>query len=399
MPDSNELMPAPAPAQKKYIKPADHYLVGIGASAGGLEAIHDLFDHFPNNSSFSFVIIQHLSPDHKSLMAELLSKHTRMQVQEAEDKMHTKPNCVYVLPSGKQLTLEHGRLRLAEKARNREPNFAIDLFFESMAKDRGQYAIGVVLSGTGTDATKGARAIKEAGGMVVVQDPETAKFDGMPRSAIDTGFVDYVLPPARMPEEILAYTRNIPLPVSAAMEEEDEKEEGADEVVLEQILDLVRSQTQTDFTNYKQATINRRIRKRMEGLQVSSLRSYLAYLHKHPGESKQLCQEFFINVTRFFRDAEAFEVLEQEVIPAIIARKGQDETIKVWVAACSTGEEVYSLAILFREAFDKLGQEPRVKLFATDIDQRAITQASKGMYPAAIVKEVTEERQIGRAHV
>ncbi|MDX5481772.1 MAG: PAS domain-containing protein, partial [Hymenobacteraceae bacterium] len=378
-----------ASRKKEDIKSAtDHYLVGIGASAGGLEAIHKLFDHFPNNSSFSFVIIQHLSPDHKSLMAELLSKHTKMQVKVAEDNMFTRPNCVYVLPSGKQLRIEHGRLRLEDKARSREPNFAIDLFFESMAKSRGKYAIGIVLSGTGTDGTKGARAIKKAGGMVVVQDPETAKFDGMPRSAIDAGNVDFVLAPEQMPEEIIEYTRKIPL-VKSLLEQ---NEQGEDSVVLKEILDLVCTHTQTDFTNYKEATISRRIRKRMDHLKVKTLSDYLTYLHENPAEIKKLCQEFFINVTGFFRDPEAFECLEKEYIPKIINAKAENESVKVWVAACSTGEEVYSLAILFKEAYEKLGQEPNVKLFATDIDQQAIQQASKGSYSASIVKQVSEER-------
>ncbi|WP_347160086.1 chemotaxis protein CheB [Pontibacter chitinilyticus] len=382
-------MKASAPKKSRLPQPTtDHYLVGIGASAGGLEAIHKLFDHFPGNSSFSFVIIQHLSPDHKSLMAELLSKHTSMQVREAEDKMRTKPNCVYVLPSGKQLTLQHGRLRLTEKERNREPNFAIDLFFASMAKDLGQYAIGVVLSGTGTDGTKGAKAIKSAGGMVVVQEPESAKFDGMPRSAIETGFVDYVLPPEQMPGEIIEYTRKIPLVQSIIAQNNHSN----DEAVLQEILDMVCKHTQTDFTNYKQATINRRIRKRMEHLKLESLKDYLHYLQENPTEVKQLCMEFFIGVTRFFRDAEAFKVLEEEVIPKIIAGKAEGEAVKVWVAACSTGEEVYSLAILFREAYERLGMEPQVKLFATDIDQRAITKASSAIYPASIASDVSEDR-------
>lgn len=377
-----------ASPKKKDTKPADHYLVGIGASAGGLEAIHKLFDHFPNNSSFSFVIIQHLSPDHKSLMAELLSKHTSMQVQEAEDNMFTRPNCVYVLPSGKQLTIEHGRLRLTEKTRSREPNFAIDLFFESIAKARGKLAIGIVLSGTGTDGTKGAKAIKKAGGMVVVQDPTTAKFDGMPRSAIDAGFVDYVLAPENMPEEIIEYTRKIPL-VKNLIEQDLQGEE---EEIFKEILDLICTHTNTDFTNYKEATINRRIRKRMDHLKVTDMKSYLDFLHDNPAEIKKLCQEFFINVTSFFRDPEAFEILEKDVIPTIITGKASNEGIKVWVAACSTGEEVYSLAILFKEAYDNLGRVPNVKLFATDIDQQAITEASKGSYPVSIAKHVSAER-------
>ncbi|MDX5422308.1 MAG: PAS domain-containing protein [Hymenobacteraceae bacterium] len=377
-----------APSEKQATRLTDHYLVGIGASAGGLEAIHQLFDHFPNNSSFSFVIIQHLSPDHKSLMAELLSKHTQMHVQEAEDNMRTQPNCVYLLPSGKQLTLKRGRLRLTNKVRDREPNFAIDHFFESMAKDLGPYAIGVVLSGTGTDGTKGIKAIKEAGGMVVVQEPQSAKFDGMPVSAIDSGFVDFVLSPERMPEEIMEFTRKVPLVDSLAAS----SGEGRGEEVQQEILELICTHTQTDFKNYKQATINRRIRKRMDHLKLKTMKVYLEHLRENPAEVKQLCQEFFINVTRFFRDKEAFDMLEEEVIPKILAEKEAGEPVKVWVVACSTGEEAYSLAIQFREAYARAGQEPQVKIFATDIDQRAITQASKGSYPASIAKDVSEER-------
>ncbi|QCR22055.1 chemotaxis protein CheB [Pontibacter sp. SGAir0037] len=377
-----------APFLQDSSQPTDHYLVGIGASAGGLEAIHKLFDHFPGNSSFSFVIIQHLSPDHKSLMAELLSKHTSMQVQEAGDNMRTKPNCVYVLPSGKQLTLEKGRLRLADKVRSREPNFAIDLFFESMAKDRGQYAIGVVLSGTGTDGTKGIKAIKNAGGMVVVQAPESAKFNGMPRSAIDGGYVDFVLPPELMPEEIIEYTRKVPLVKSLA---ERQVQEDDDEVLAE-ILDLICTHTKSDFKEYKKPTIYRRIQKRMDHLKISGLQRYLTYMHENPAEIKVLCQEFLIGVTKFFRDPEAFELLQEEVLPNILQQKADDDAVKIWVAACSTGEEVYSLAILFHECCLKAGREPMVKLFATDIDQRALSIASKGVYQASIAKDVSPER-------
>ncbi|WP_210489332.1 chemotaxis protein CheB [Rufibacter aurantiacus] len=375
--------------QPEILPKTDHYLIGIGASAGGLEAIHKLFDHFPNNSSFSFVIIQHLSPDHKSLMAELLSKHTQMRVQEAEDDMVTRPNCIYVLPSGKQLTLKKGRLHLVDQIRNREPNFAIDVFFESLAKDRGRYAIGLVLSGTGTDGTKGVKMIKAAGGMVMVQDPETAKFDGMPRSAIETGSVDFVFPPDRMPHEILEYTRQIPL-VKTLIEKNNGVEE--DDEVLQEILDLICTHTQTNFKSYKQGTIYRRIKKRMDLLKVQTLPDYLSYIHENPAEIKQLCQEFLIGVTRFFRDPEAFEVLEQEIIPQIISSTPEGETIKVWVTACSTGEEVFSIAMLFQERFERMGREPLVKLFATDVDQRAIRQASKGVYPNSISKDVSEKR-------
>ncbi|MBX0331940.1 PAS domain-containing protein [Pontibacter sp. HSC-14F20] len=378
--------------QKVSPKPADHYLVGIGASAGGLEAIHKLFDHFPGNSSFSFVIIQHLSPDHKSLMAELLSKHTSMQVREAEDNTFTRPNCVYVLPSGKQLSLQNGRLRLTEKPRNREPNFAVDTFFESLAIDRGPFAIGVVLSGTGTDGSKGVRAIKKAGGLVVVQDPESAKFDGMPRSAIDTGDVDFVLTPDRIPHEIMEYTRRTPL-LKTIIQNGNLQEPDDEEAVLKAILDLVCSHTQVDFTHYKKPTLYRRIQKRMQTLKLNMIQEYLDYLHETPAEIKILCQEFFINVTSFFRDPEAFQLLETTVIPSIINSKEEGGPIKVWIAACSTGEEAYSLAILFKEASHKLGRPLDVKLFATDVDQHALQKASKGTYAAnTIRKQVSEER-------
>lgn len=370
---------------------ADHFLVAIGASAGGLEAIHELFDHFPANSFFSFVILQHLSPDHKSLMAELLTKHTRMQVLEAEDGMSTRPNCVYVLPGGKQLTLKGGRLQLGDKPRSREPNFAIDLFFGSLARERGHTAIGVILSGTGTDGTKGCQALKAAGGMVVVQDPATARFDGMPRSVIDAGAADVMLSPRHMPAGILAYTRQFSLSPAPAAPSPGEK----DALVLRQILELVCAHARQDFTHYKQATLYRRLHKRMEQVQVQHLADYLAFLQAHPAEIQQLCHEFLIGVTRFFRDPEAFALLQETVIPRLIGDKGSDVLIKVWVPACSTGEEAYSLAILFREVFARLGQEPLLKIFATDVDQRALDKASRGSYPAAIAKDVSPER-LGR---
>ncbi|WP_192820398.1 chemotaxis protein CheB [Rufibacter sp. LB8] len=366
----------------------DHYLIGIGASAGGLEAIHKLFDHFPSNSSFAFVIIQHLSPDHKSLMAELLSKHTKMQVQEAEDNMRTKPNCVYVLPSGKQLTLQNGRLHLVNQVRNREPNFAIDVFFESLAKDRGRHAIGIVLSGTGTDGSKGIKKIKAAGGMVMVQEPSSAKFDGMPKSAIETGVVDYVFPPEQMPHEIMEFTRQIPL-VKVLI---DNSQEEKDDKVLDEILDLICTHTQANFKNYKQATIYRRLKKRMDQHRISTLPDYLHFIHENPAEIKLLCQEFLIGVTRFFRDPEAFALLENEVVPDLVNRTPEDQIIKVWVTACSTGEEVYSIAILFHEHLARTGKQTQVKLFATDIDDRAIQAASKGSYSSSSTKELSPER-------
>jgi two-component system, chemotaxis family, CheB/CheR fusion protein len=381
--------PAVKASGKSTPKPGlDHFLIAIGASAGGLEAIHALFDHFPSNSSFSFVIVQHLSPDHKSLMAQLLSKHTQMQVLEAEDHMFTRPNCVYVLPAGKQLSLKGGRLHLADKGPGREPNFAIDLFLESLAREWGPAGIGVILSGTGTDGTKGSRALKAAGGMVVVQDPQTARFDGMPRSVIEAGVVDFILPPELMPGEIIHYTRQVPLLQAFTGGVTEEKNGG----MLRQILDLVCSQTRQDFTHYKETTLNRRLNKRMEQVGVSTPADYLSFLQANPTEINQLGKEFLIGVTTFFRDPEAFELLQETIIPRLIRDKDPEETIKVWVAACSTGEEAYSLAMLFQECCSHLPQELPIKIFATDIDQRALDKASRGSYPAAIARDLSEER-------
>jgi two-component system CheB/CheR fusion protein len=361
----------------------DLCIVGVGASAGGMEAIHDVFDYMPRETGFAFVVIQHLSPDHKSLMAELLSKHTDMKVYEAQDGMEIKPDCTYVIPSKKLITVRNDTLYLDEKLKSRLPNNAIDVFFESLAEDKGENAVGIILSGTGTDGTRGIEAIKQKGGVVIVQDPLTASFDGMPNSAIASGHVDLILPPENIGEELVEYLQEAPL-VRALTEHNKQNER----ILLDILVDLHKI-TRHDFSNYKRPTLFRRMAKRMTEVGISSLEEYREYLIRHEEELKILDKEFLINVTRFFRDTDAFKCLQTEAIPAIISNKKTEEHIKVWVIACSTGEEAYSIAMLFLEHFASIKRATvNLKIFATDIDPEALEIASRGVYGAAAAKDI-----------
>jgi two-component system CheB/CheR fusion protein len=363
------------------------YVIGIGASAGGLEAINEFFDNIPQDTGFSFVVIQHLSPDYKSLMAELLAKHTAMQVYEAGEGMPLKPNCIYLIPTKKVLTLVNGKLQLHDKVRNNHPNTTIDAFFESLAKDKGEKAVGIILSGTGSDGSRGIAAIKNHGGTIVVQDPPSAEFDGMPNSAIATGYADLILAPEFMPDELVHFLKEAPLIRSFTQLNNQE------EAIITDILDLIYKVTQHNFSHYKRPTLNRRLAKRMAERGMKSLAEYYNYLSGNNEEIKSLCREFLINVTRFFRDEEAFEVIANTVIPSLFAAKDTGDTIKVWVVASSTGEEAYSLAILFEEYLEaQRRHDTSIKIFATDIDQHAIDAASKGVYSAEAVKGISADR-------
>jgi two-component system CheB/CheR fusion protein len=358
----------------------DPYIVAIGASAGGLEAIHDFFDNMPVNGNLSFVIIQHLSPDYKSLLVELVSKHTNMQVFEAQHNVPVRKHCVYVIPNNKLLTIESGRLILNQKIADKQPNTAIDTFLKSLAKDQSSKAIAVILSGTGTDGTKGALAIKENDGLVIVQDPISAKFDGMPNSAIAAGCADYILAPELIPEEIFDYTHERPVRSS--------KNGKPDENALPEVLNLIESHCGHDFHNYKAPTILRRISKRMGELGKNNFAEYLEVLREKPDECKTLGKEFLIGVTKFFRDQAAFDILKEEVLPAITKSKTDGDSLKIWVTACSTGQEAYSIAILLDEFLSQNNKQIEVKIFATDIDADAIEFASKGIYPVAAASEI-----------
>lgn len=374
---------------KRKIKelPFDSYVIGIGASAGGLEAINDFFDHTPPDTGFAFVLVQHLSPDYKSLMPELLAKHTLMKVVEAEEGMTVQENCVYLLPSKKFLTVNDGVLRLQNKIAGNKPNNAIDIFLESLAEEYGKKAIGVVLSGTGSDGTKGLEHIKRKGGITIVQDPMTASFDGMPASAINAGVADLILSPDLMLNELIEYLKE-----SKALKM-FQLNSYRDELILRDILSLIRRETGNDFSHYKRPTLFRRLSKRLLELNITKVGDYLEYLHSHPEELKLIGQEFLINVTYFFRDAAAFDIIQHTVIPDIFRDKMPGDIVKVWSVACSSGEEAYSLAILFSEYMEKKKvYDVSLKIFATDIDRDAIDRAAKGIYPKSALRDVHTSR-------
>ncbi|HYC85326.1 MAG TPA: chemotaxis protein CheB, partial [Chryseosolibacter sp.] len=363
----------------------DHYIVCIGASAGGMEAIHDLFDNMPQDTGYSFIVIQHLSSEYKSLMAELLAKHTTMNVAEAADGVLVQPNTVYVIPNNRNITIHDRHLKLTAKEERRSPNMAIDIFLHSLAKDVGKKAIAIILSGTGSDGTKGIAAIKKAGGLVFVQDPLSSKFDGMPHSAIASGKIDYILSPESIAEELV--TRHqvaLPAVIVDSLPAEDEP-------VLAEILNLLNRRTSCDFTAYKRPTLVRRLTRRMGMLNYKSPREYLEFLKSDDGEINALCKEFLIGVTRFFRDPEAFEELKLKVIPEIVKSKNPGEMIKVWVAGCSTGEEVYSIAILFREHFSRIKKSFDIKIFASDVNKESTEFASKGVYSDTIARDIPRD--------
>ncbi len=364
-------------------------IVGIGASAGGLEALQRFFDNVPGDSDLAYVVVQHLSPVHKSLMVDLLGKHTSMTVVQAADGMVVERNTVYLLPPAKHLSIEDGRLRLTAKDAGSGMSLPIDIFFTALAQDQGSLAMGVVLSGTGSDGTRGLLAIKAAGGYAAVQDPETAQFDGMPRSAIATGQVDTTLPPAKLPAALMDHARRT---LSRARPAHAGRARDKNSDPLAQIVATIRSVTGVDFSHYKLATLLRRIERRMHGAGLESMDEYAALLRRNNAETVHLYKEMLIGVTRFFRDESAFAALNEKVIPALLANRSHTDMVRVWVCGCATGEEAYSIAILFAEAQERLGRSFDVKIFATDIDQDSIEIASLGEFPRSIAEDVSQER-------
>ncbi len=357
------------------------YYVGVGASAGGLEALEAFFTAMPADSAMAFIVIQHLSPDYKSMMVELLSKRTAMPVRRAEEGMLVEANSVYLIPPKKNLTIFHGKLLLSESDHSRGINLPIDIFLRSLADDQAEKAIGVILSGTGSDGVRGIRAIKEAGGMVTVQSEESARFDGMPRAAIGTGLADFILPPDEMPPKLIAFSRH-PYAVKA-----DRPILLSDEDGLTRIFALLRERTRVDFTFYKPSTMVRRIERRMTLNQMHELRDYVKFMESYSGEVTALYRELLIGVTSFFRDREVFEELETLYLPQLFNRLETRE-VRFWVAGCSTGEEAYSLAMMSREVMKGLGKRLEVKIFATDLDRDAILRASSGIYPESVAADL-----------
>ena len=372
----------------KTNKRAGFPIVGIGASAGGLETLEAFFFKMPPEANMAFVIIQHLSPNFKSIMASLLAKHTRMTVSEIEDGTTLVPNCVYLTPPNKNVAVFNRTLHLMEPVKSGAINMPIDFFFRSLSEDQKEKAIGIIVSGTASDGTLGIKAIKGEGGMVMAQDPETAKYDGMPRSAIGTGLVDFILPVERMPETLISYVKHPLLkPIG--------KNKFADTTTQNQFLKvftLIRSATGHDFSQYKQTTIRRRVERRLAVHQIDKLTDYITYLQKNPLEIDALFKDLVIGVTSFFRDPEAYQVLEQKVLPNLLQGRKPDDPLRCWVVGCSTGEEAYSLAMILSEAMEKLKKHLDVQIFATDIDEAAIENARKGIFPDSITADVSKER-------
>jgi two-component system CheB/CheR fusion protein len=365
-------------------------IVGIGASAGGLAAFEAFFSGMPadKNPDMAFVLVQHLAPDHKSILTDLIRRYTRMQVSEVEDGVVVQPNCAYIIPPNRDMAFLNGTLQLLEPSSPRGQRLPIDFFFRSLAQDQHERAICIVLSGTGSDGTMGMRAIKGEGGMAMAQNLESTEYDGMPRNAIATGLVDYILPPAEMPAHLIAYAAHAfgrgnlqqALPLTKA------------EDALKKIFILLRSQTGHDFSQYKHNTIKRRVDRRLAVHQIADLSEYVRFLQKTPVEVESLFRDLLIGVTNFFRDPEAFAELEAKGIPRLFADKPAGAVIRVWICGCSTGEEAYSIAILLQEQMDKMKKHYMLQIFATDIDSRAIDLARIGLYPASIAADISQER-------
>ncbi|HSM97950.1 MAG TPA: chemotaxis protein CheB, partial [Gallionella sp.] len=376
---------APAAHETQEASAAGFPIVGLGASAGGLEAFEQFFRSVPPDSGMAFVLVSHLDPDHVSILTEILQRTTAMPVVEAQDQMAVAPNGVYVIPPNRDMAIFHGALQLNVPEQPRGQRMPIDAFLRSLADDQGENAIGIILSGTGTDGTLGMRAILGAGGVTLVQEPATAKYDGMPVSAIQAGYATHILPVEKMPQVLLAGEHNL------AVRREVPPTPGATNS-MNRILMLLRSATGNDFSMYKMSTIHRRIERRMSQHDIEDIELYARYIKEHPPEARLLIKELLINVTSFFRDAEAFAILKRDILPGLLADKPEDYVIRIWVAGCATGEEAYSIAMLLREHMDETRREFKVQLYATDLDDDAITVARAGIYPPNIAQDVDPER-------
>lgn len=358
------------------------YIIAIGASAGGLEALRDFLSTFdPGTQNVSVIIAQHLSPTHKSMLVQLLSKGTSMNVAEAEDGDTLTANTVYITPPDKDITVIDGIIRLAKPSQPVGPKPSIDVLLNSLAEYDPKHVIGIILSGTGTDGAQGVEALKRAGGFVMVQSPSSAKYDGMPLAAIHTELVDIVLSPHEMGNMLNKYINN-PEEMITWIENDDDGTKG-----IEKILRMLGSYSGTNFSNYKNATIGRRLRKRMDHLQIHSIDSYLNYVKEHHEELDELFKSILIGVTSFFRDAESFDALK-EILNKILERKPNGNPIRIWVPGCSTGEEAYSIAIIISELLKYRSDRTNIQIFGTDIDENAIAIARKGVYPTSSFQEL-----------
>src|SRR5262245_4945391 len=371
-------------------------VVGIGASAGGLEAFRQLLEHLPTDTGMAFVLVQHLDPKRESVLAELLSKATKMSVKEVKDGMRVEPDCVYVIPRNTNMAIENGALRLSPREAPRERRRPIDHFLRSLAVEERDRAIGVILSGTASDGTRGLEVIKAEGGITFAQDEKTAEYDGMPRSAINAGCVDFVLPPERIAEELARLARH---PHDGAVgEARREKllpsyaEPGADGDSLDEVLWLIRELSGLDFSHYQPDVIQRSVNQRMSMLKLDGLNAYADYLCDHIEEAEKLYQEFCGDVAAFFIETGYFGGLKDKVFPELVKRRAGDEPLRVWIVGCSTGEEVYSIAMAFLEFIENRDEHIPIKIFATDLSNDAIMFAREGIYSQSVVNDVSPER-------
>ena len=364
-------------------------IVGIGASAGGLEALEQFLKHVPSESGMAFVIVQHMDPTHKGIMPELLQRATGMKVVQVKDRTKVRPDGVYVIPPNKDMSILHGVLHLLPPAAPRGLRLPIDYFLRSLAQDQLEKSVGVILSGMGSDGTLGLRAIKEKAGVVLVQEPTTAKFDSMPRSAIDAGLADIVAPVEELPGKIVAFLRRTPLISRTEAILEDKTRSALEKAVI-----LLRARTGHDFSLYKRNTLYRRIERRMGIHQIGKMATYVRYLQENSQELDLLFKELLIGVTSFFRDEAVWEQLRTQAIPTLLASRSPGHTLRAWVPGCSTGEEAYSLAIVFKEAVEELRAKGPydLQIFATDLDRDAIDKARQGAFLDNIAADVSQER-------
>jgi len=353
-------------------------VVGIGASAGGLEAIEQFLGNVAENSGMAYVVVQHLDPTHKGMLPELLQRISKMKVSQVKDCMAVRPNCVYVIPPNKTMSMLKGVLHLHKPVQARGQRLPIDYFLNSLAEDRKELGVGLILSGMGSDGTLGIRAIKEKNGIAMVQEPGSAKFDSMPRNAIDSVSVDIVAAPSELPARLREFFKHIPVLVT------DSEIEIKDKSSLEKIISLLRTYTGNDFGLYKKNTVYRRIERRMTIHNIDKIANYVLFLNENPKEIEILFRELLIGVTNFFRDTAVWEKLKDKILPDIITKLEPGSILRAWVPGCSTGEEAYSLAIVFKEALEKINPHGgfSLQIFATDLDNDAIAIARKGIFPS-----------------
>ncbi len=364
-------------------------IVGIGASAGGIQALKEFFDHVPSDSGIAYVVILHLSPDHDSQLAEVLQFSSRIPVTKVTEKVLVEPNRVYVVPPNQHLEMIEDSIIVSPNTEIEDRRAPVDIFFRTLAEAVGPRAVAVVLSGTGANGSMGLKRVKEKGGSAFVQNPREAEFSEMPRNSIATELVDEVLPVAEIPAKIIAFKKNlgiVEIPIEAEVRPEDQQQ------ALREIFAQLRFRTGHDFSHYKRPSLLRRIERRVNVRALQSLSAYVAFLHQHPEETQALLKDLLISVTNFFRDQKAFEALEQEVLPRIFQDKKSEDQVRIWVAGCATGEEAYSIAMLCAERTFGALDAPKIQIFATDIDETAIIRAREGFYSLNDAADVSAER-------